>query len=93
MYRIDREKVFWRHVEGETIILNIESGLYYTVDGVGSLAWSMIVEGRPDDQILERILSTYDVSPESAARDLKRWVESLKKEKLIETKGPHGRHA
>ena len=39
MYSIDEERMFWRKVGSETIILDIQSGYYFQLDDTGSVIW------------------------------------------------------
>lgn len=84
MYKIDKENVFWRNVGNETVILNIDTGLYYTLDGAGKIIWDMVVDNKDDGEIIKKIVSTFDVEEKLATKDFKNLLEMLKKEKLIE---------
>ena len=83
MYKIDKEKIYWRNIGDEAVILNIDSGIYYTLDKVGKIAWDMITNSKSDDEIIKKIVSAYDVDEKTATRDLKDFLKMLKKEKLI----------
>lgn len=84
MFKVDRNKVFWRTVEDETVILNIDTGLYYTLAGTGKAIWEMIVDGKGHAEILAKIASRFDVDEKTAARDLDGFIKVLNKEDLIE---------
>lgn len=86
MYKIDKDKIFWRKVEGDTVILNIDTGFYYTLDEVGSEIWDMVLDNQNEEQILSHILDKYDIDEEVVKKDVKIIVKNLEKEKLIETK-------
>jgi hypothetical protein len=83
MHKIDKDKIFWRNIGDEAVILNIDSGLYYTLDKVGKITWDMITNNNDDDEIIKKIVSVYDVDEKTATRDLKDFLKMLKKEKLI----------
>lgn len=86
MYSIDKDKVFWRKVEGETVVLNIDTGFYYTLDEVGSVIWDMILSSQDLDRIATKIANEYDIDDITAKRDMQAFLKNLKKEDLIEIK-------
>lgn len=83
MFNVDKEKIFWRKIEDETVILNIDTGFYYTLDELGSLIWDMALEQRDEREIVAHILDKYETSEETARRDIRALVVNLKKEELI----------
>jgi hypothetical protein len=74
-------------LNGQAIILSLESGIYYSLDqGVGSRIWSLIQQPRSIEEILNTLLSEYDVSAEDCSRDLLALLQQLKEANLIEVK-------
>jgi hypothetical protein len=71
---------------GETSILNIKSGVYYSLDPVGARVWSLIQKPREVAEIQNVIASEYDVEPERSARDVVALLEALRAQGLIEVK-------
>jgi len=70
-------------VEGEAILINLTSGLYYSMDKVGGLAWSMIVHGSSVEQVAEAVAAHYAVPVARAREDVRRLVRELLDENLI----------
>jgi len=83
-YHIDKNKVLWRKIGEETVILDIGSGFYYTLDGIGSLIWDMIVNKQLEDQIAKAIIDGYEVSRPQAEKDIRNVLRDLQREKLIQ---------
>ena len=71
---------------GETSILNIMSGVYYSLDSIGSRIWSMMQEPRAVAEIQNAIASEYDVEPERCSRDVVVLLEELHAQGLIEVR-------
>jgi hypothetical protein len=71
---------------GETSILNIKSGVYYSLDPVGARIWSLIHEPRAVAEIQNAIANEYDVERERCARDVIVLLEELHAQGLIEVK-------
>jgi len=86
VYTIDSEKIFWRKVERETVILNVETGLYYTLDEIGSSIWDDLIRGRDTGQIGERMIAEYETDPGRIRKDVDRILRELSAERLIQKK-------
>ena len=43
--------VIYRDVSGEVVLLNLQSGVYYGLDPVGSRMWQLLMEQRPLDDV------------------------------------------
>jgi len=70
-------------LDGEAIIINLLTGVYYSLDGVGGSIWALIEDGRSVEGIVEATAARYDAAPEQVARDVGRLVEELVREELI----------
>jgi hypothetical protein len=46
-------------IDGEAIIMDLRSGLYYSSDGVGAVIWKAIEEGASHRQILDWAVATF----------------------------------
>jgi len=73
-----------RELDRETIILTLEGDEVHALDEVGTFIWKAIDSRRDADSILEMILTEYEVSRESAARDLEFFLGELVARGLIE---------
>ena len=91
MHAVDPEKVFWRNVEGEVVLLNVETGFYYTLEGAGCLIWDMAVKNLTPEQMAIRVAEKFDVETPRALKDIRELLGALEKEELIRTfKSPGG---
>jgi coenzyme PQQ synthesis protein D (PqqD) len=75
---------------GETVILNLKSGMYYGLDPVGTRIWNLIQEPRSVHDILGILLQEYDVEPERCEQDLLSLLQELAEEGVIEAKDETG---
>jgi coenzyme PQQ synthesis protein D (PqqD) len=71
-------------LQGERVILNFRSGMYYGLDPVGSRVWELLQEPRRLEAIRAAILDEYEVEPERWERDLQGLLQKLAAEGLIE---------
>lgn len=86
MYNIDNDRIYSRKVKAETVLLDMDTGFYYTLDEVGGIIWKMIVSNKDLDQIIAKIVSEYEIDEETATKDIKALLNNLKKEDLIKAK-------
>jgi len=73
----------WTQLDAETVILNLESGAYFTLNLVGSVAWESIDGTHSLQDVLEAIRGRFDVDPETARHDLLGLIATLREEHLI----------
>ncbi len=81
------ERVTWRVLEGDCILLHLDSGIYYTLNDVGRFLWESLDGKKSLSEIRETILDRYDVTPEKVKGDLPELIEDLKKEDLVKWNG------
>jgi hypothetical protein len=83
--RIDPQSVCWSKIENETLLLNLDSGFYYTLDEVGGFIWELLAAGQEKPGILTRLLSDYHIEDlQSAENDVDAFLMELRDEGLIE---------
>lgn len=82
-FRVHEQEVAAKVIDGEAIIINLTTGVYYSLDPTGSEVWSLLEAHHDVDAIVGHLCDRFDV-PESACRsDVEGLVEQLMKEKLI----------
>ena len=71
-------------VGDDTVVLHGETGMYYGVEGAGSVAWEALVEPVTVAQLRDRIVEAFDVDAARAEADLLPFLEGLVEEGLAE---------
>jgi Coenzyme PQQ synthesis protein D (PqqD) len=69
---------------GESVILHLQSGVYYGLNEVGAHIWSMIQQPTTVPKIRSAVLETYDVEPEVCDRDILSLLQDLQAVGLVE---------
>ena len=72
-----------RVVDDETVLLNLQSGLYFGVDQVGQRIWQLVGEGKSLQGVVDTIVAEYEVEVEQAETDVVEFAETLLKEGLL----------
>lgn len=76
------DTVFAQEVDGEMVLLDMNSENYFGLDAVASDIWRLLQEGRTLQETEEALLQIYDVEPEQLRSDLKAFVGRLVDSKL-----------
>jgi hypothetical protein len=71
-------------IDGEAIIINLVTGVYYSMQGIGGDIWSMLDGQRSADAMLQEIVAAYDVEADRAREDLHAVLRELFNEELIQ---------
>lgn len=69
--------VLFRELAGEAVLLNLESGVYYGLDSVGTRVWALVASGQPVSTVCATLLEEYDVEAETLERDVLTLVTDL----------------
>jgi len=72
-----------RLVGDETVLLDLSSGLYFGLDGVGKRIWDSVVEGNSLAQAVAVIVSEYDVDEAQAQADVIEFASDLVERGLL----------
>lgn len=68
----------------ETVILQLEDGVYYGLDPVGTRIWALLQEPRVVRDIRDRILDEYEVEPARCECDLITLLDQLAARRLLD---------
>lgn len=78
------DQVFAQEVDGESVLLDMESENYFGLDGVGTSIWHAIEKYEGDfDKIFEALKQEYDVDETTLLRDLENFLNNLQENGLI----------
>jgi hypothetical protein len=80
---INDDNVVSRDLEGEAVMLNLESGVYFGLNEVGTRIWALIQEHGSLRKVLEAMQQEYEVAPQTLESDLLRLVEELRARGLV----------
>ena len=78
------EAVITRELDGETILLNLESGVYFGLDKVGTDVWRAICAAGTLGDALDLVQAEYDVEPAILRTDFLRLVDELLAKGLLQ---------
>lgn len=77
------EGVMVRHLEGEAVLLNLNTESYFGLDDVGTRMWTSLTESASIEAACDLLQNEYDVAPEQLHSDLCIFIDKLLEAGLI----------
>jgi len=77
------ETVIYAELDDEAVLLNVESGVYFGLDPIGSQIWRMLERGLSLGEIVRRLLDEYEVESEALKLDVMEFVAKLETQGLV----------
>jgi len=71
------DNVVFRELDGEAVILNLVSGIYFGLDRVGTRMWQLVEQHGQLDAVLQRLRDEYDAPAQTLEQDLVRLISQL----------------
>lgn len=81
--RINKPSVVYEKFDDEHVLINLDSGNYYSFEKVGSDIWGFIQSGASEAEIIEEIFQGYAKSLSTIEDAVKKFLSELKEEGLI----------
>jgi hypothetical protein len=78
-------QVMSRLVGNETVLLDLESGIYFGLDGVGKRIWESVAEGYSLGETASVIATEFEVDEAQAQADLIAFASDLVERGLLKT--------
>lgn len=69
-------------LEGEAVLLDVETGMYYGLDEVGTRIWTLLEQGASEGELLARMLEEYDVELDQLKSELSDFLTALQTHRL-----------
>lgn len=81
--RLRAQDLDWQHIEGETVVLDVDASEYLAVNGTGSLLWKSLAGGATQAELADALVDTYSIERERAAADVEAFLTLLRKHALL----------
>ncbi len=77
------ERVLFRDLDGEAVVLHLDTGQYYGLNSTGTQMWALLSEHQSVERVYEALKESYEVSEELLLRDLLAFVQELTSRDLL----------
>jgi hypothetical protein len=84
------EDVLARSADDQTVLLNLETGHCYVLNGIAGQMWSLLRGGDEPEAVVERLLQEYDIEAATLRGDVEDLVHALVERGLAREQGPDG---
>jgi Coenzyme PQQ synthesis protein D (PqqD) len=87
-FTVDPRRVVHETIEGETIMIDLDTGTYYSLRGSGPAIWDLLVEGFADTEVIGAMKRRDGHEVDDVAAETSRLIEQLMDEGLLELAEP-----
>lgn len=77
------KEIVTAEMDGETVMMSVETGKYYNLGKMGSVIWGMLGEPSAVDSIIENLLEKYQVGREQCEVEVLSFLKQTHKEGLL----------
>ena len=79
-------------VGDEAVILHLDEGVYYSLNGVGARVWQWLEQPRRFQELVDRVVGEFEVERERCQSDLQELMQQLLAKQLVsvQAEAPEG---
>ena len=77
------DDVLFQELQGEAVVLNLKSGVYFGLDPVGTRIWQLFAGHELLSEIAQTIVAEYEVTEDRSTADLLALVADLERNGLV----------
>ena len=70
-------------IDGDKVMMNLEKGMYFSLNSVGSRIWDIIENPTTADEIIKILLNEYDIAEEKCREAVVSFLKGLEVNGLI----------
>lgn len=71
-------------LQDHIVMLNIDSGKYFSLNQVATAIWDLLEEPRSIDEICEKLVLEFEVNTENCVKEIEDYLKKMEKLKLVE---------
>ena len=89
-HRVNSPRVMHETIDDEVIVIDLNTGSYYSLRASGAAIWHALERGLPDDRIADVVAARYDGDRGEIAAAVSELLRQLSEEGLIESSNGAG---
>jgi hypothetical protein len=83
-FTADREQVSWRMLDGEAVLIHLETTHYYSLNASGTVLWQRLLEGAYSlDELVETLAAHFEMEPLALRDDVLGLMAEMQREGLV----------
>lgn len=82
-YRVASPQVIHETIDGEVVIIDIATGSYFSLAGVGAAIWALLIAGATEGAIVRALARHYRSDETAIAPAVRALLEELETERLL----------
>ena len=82
-FELNSAEIVAEVIGGEAVIINLASGIYYSLDGAGGMAWALLAAGHSRGETAAAIAERFGIEREQAGIELGALLADLTSEDLL----------
>jgi len=83
IYKINKPDIVFEYFQDETVLINLKSGNYYSIDKVGTDILSLIEKRKSVQKIISGLRNKYHSSEYNIGSSVEKFIDRLHDEKII----------
>jgi Coenzyme PQQ synthesis protein D (PqqD) len=85
VYRVNEGTVIHETIDGETVVIDLSTGTYFSLRDSAAAVWECVVPGATPESAAAALAQRYDAPPEALRAAAEALLEELAREKLVVT--------
>ena len=78
-----REDIIAADMDGETVMMSVETGQYYNLGKIGGAIWSSLNEPLSIEALIVKLMDTYNVSRDQCETEVIAFLDDLQEQGLV----------
>jgi Coenzyme PQQ synthesis protein D (PqqD) len=79
-----RDGIIAQEAHGQTVLLRLSDGSYYTLEGVGAAVWDLCEAHITFDEIVRDVCANFEAPPDVVRSDVREFIDELVAERLLD---------
>jgi hypothetical protein len=80
---IQNKEIIQSKIGDEVVMMDVESGFYFGLNSVGSVIWSHLSELITLDELLQKLVSQFEIDVDTCRKDTADFLDQLLEKKII----------
>lgn len=80
---VQNKKIDASDIDGDKVMMDLDKGMYFSLNSVGSRIWDIIENPITIDQVVEILLSEYDIDKNECKETVVSFIKGLEENELI----------